>query len=76
MTEPALPAEFLELLESVEAKRPRTVIDHILAHGYVTTEDLKERHIYRAPCDAADLQIDHRIPFAKSQETPGKQTKT
>ena len=134
MTEPALPAEFLELLESVEAKRPRTVIDHILAHGYVTTEDLKERygynhppraardvrelgipletfrttaadgrsigayrfgdpaqvrtrqlagrtafsrglkqalidkhgarcHIYRAPCDAADLQIDHRIPF-------------
>ena len=33
MTEPALPAEFLELLESVVAKRPRTVIDHILAHG-------------------------------------------
>ena len=49
MTEPALPAEFLELLESVEAKRPRTVIDHILAHGYVTTEDLKERYGYNHP---------------------------
>ena len=53
MTEPALPAEFLELLESVEAKRPRTVIDHILAHGYVTTEDLKERYGYNHPPRAA-----------------------
>ena len=53
MTEPALPAEFLELLKSVEARRPRTVIDHILAHGYVTTEDLKERYGYNHPPRAA-----------------------
>lgn len=26
--------EFLDLLESVTAKRPRTVIQHILQHGY------------------------------------------
>ena len=28
--------EFLDLLESVTAKRPRTVIQHILQHGYIT----------------------------------------
>ena len=34
----SLPKEFLELLNSVTAKRPKTVIDHILKHGQITTE--------------------------------------
>ena len=33
------PEEFLELLESVTAKRPRTVIQHILEHGFITSEE-------------------------------------
>ena len=30
------PKDFLELLNSVSAKRPQTVIQHILEHGYIT----------------------------------------
>lgn len=41
--------EFLELLSSVTAKRPRTVIEHILKHGYITSEDLKEAYGYNHP---------------------------
>ena len=35
------PKNFLELLNSVNAKRPRTVIQHILEHGFITSEELK-----------------------------------
>lgn len=31
-------AELLALCRAVTAKRPKTVIDHILAHGFITTE--------------------------------------
>lgn len=41
--------EFLELLSSVTAKRPRTVIEHILKHGYITSEELKEAYGYNHP---------------------------
>ena len=34
--------EFLKLLESVTAKRPKTVIDHILKKGYITSQELKD----------------------------------
>ena len=142
MTSQGLSAEFMDLLNSVTEKRARTVIDHILAHGQITTEELKERygynhppraardvrehgipletfrttaadgrsigayrfgdpeearsvqlagrtalsarlkrtlierhgarcHIYRAPCPAQDLQIDHRIPFEIAGEPDG-----
>ena len=40
---------FFKLLKSVEAKRPRTVIQHILEHGQVTTEELKEVYGYNHP---------------------------
>ena len=36
------PKEFLDLLESVSEKRPRTVIQHILKNGYITTQELKD----------------------------------
>ena len=42
MTVRDLPPEFLAKCNAVTAKRPRTVIDHILEHGYITTEELKE----------------------------------
>jgi hypothetical protein len=49
MTPQAYPPEFLKLLESVDAKRPKTVIDHILKHGQITTEDLKNAYGYNHP---------------------------
>ena len=41
--------EFLDLLDSVEAKRPRTVIQHILEHGHITSQELKELYGYYHP---------------------------
>jgi hypothetical protein len=47
------PKEFLELCLSVKAKRPKTVIDHILKHGHITTEELKAEYGYDHPPRAA-----------------------
>ena len=41
MLKQTYPKEFLALCASVTAKRPKTVIDHIVKHGQITTEDLK-----------------------------------
>jgi len=41
-----LPPEFLKLCKAVKAKRPRTVITHILKHGFITTQDLKDKYGY------------------------------
>lgn len=43
------PKEFLELCQSVTAKRPRTVITHILEHGQITIEELKNLYGYNHP---------------------------
>jgi len=41
MTKPKLPKDFIALCKKVTAKRPRTVIEHILKHGFITTQELK-----------------------------------
>ncbi len=48
-----LPKSFVDKLNSIEAKRPKTVIQHILKHGYVTTEDLIKLYGYQHPPRAA-----------------------
>lgn len=54
MNEPQqLPDDFIRFCQSVTAKRPKAVIDHILQYGFVTTEDLKERYGYNHPPRAA-----------------------
>jgi len=58
-----LPQFFIEILLSVTAKRPRTVIDHILEHGYVTTEELKEKYGYDHPPRAARDVRESGIPL-------------
>jgi hypothetical protein len=58
-----LPPEFLALLESVVAKRPRTVIDHILAHGQITTEELRDVYGYNHPPRAIRDVREHGIPI-------------
>ena len=47
------PKEFLELCASITAKRPKTVIDHLLKHGHITTEELKNGYGYDHPPRAA-----------------------
>lgn len=60
---PELPKEFIDLCLSVTAKRPRTVIDHILENGFITTEDLKEKYGYNHPPRAVRDVREHGIPL-------------
>jgi len=57
------PEEFLELCRSVTAKRPKTVIDHILTHGHITTGELKDTCGYDHPPRAARDVREHGIPL-------------
>ena len=63
MTQQTYPLEFLKLLESVDAKRPKTVIDHILKHGQITTEDLKNTYGYNHPPRAIRDVREQGIPI-------------
>jgi hypothetical protein len=67
-----LPVEFLELLRSVQGKRPKTVIDHILKYGYLTTVELEEIYGYKHPPRAARDVRELGIPL----QTRRAQTKT
>ncbi len=60
---PKLPKEFIDLCNSVTAKRPKIVIDHILKHGSITTEELKEKYGYNHPPRAARDVREHGIPL-------------
>lgn len=66
-------AEFFAACLAVIAKRPRTVIHHILVHGFITTEDLNERYGYDHPPRAVRDVRDSGIPLetfrAKSRKT-------
>lgn len=44
-----LPKEFIEKLKSVTAKRPATIINHILLHGKITSEEIKDIYGYNHP---------------------------
>ncbi|MCZ7669181.1 MAG: hypothetical protein M5U34_19315 [Chloroflexi bacterium] len=48
-----LPENLLQKLQAVTNKRAKVVIDHILAHGYITTEDLEKTYGYNHPPRAA-----------------------
>ncbi len=58
-----LPQEFLDRLQAVTAKRPKTVIDHILKHGYITTEELSGKYGYDHPPRAARDVREQGIPL-------------
>ncbi len=53
--------EFLELCASVTAKRPKTVIDHILKYGRITTEELRDKYGYNHPPRAVRDVREHGI---------------
>lgn len=58
-----LPKEFLAKLEAVTDKRPKTVIQHILKHGYVTTDELREKFGYKHPPRGARDVRERGIPL-------------
>lgn len=57
------PKEFIKKLNSVTKKRPATVIQHILGHGYITTEDLKNIYGYNHPPRAIRDVKEQGIPI-------------
>lgn len=63
MTKPQLPIEFVRLCKKVTAKRPRTVIDHILKHGFITTQELKDKYGYNHPPRAVRDVKENGIPI-------------
>ena len=57
------PKTLLDLCLSVTAKRPKTVIDHILEYGFITTEELKEQYGYNHPPRAVRDVRENGIPI-------------
>ncbi|MBI4873030.1 MAG: HNH endonuclease [Acidobacteria bacterium] len=60
---PDLPKEFLKRLHGITAKRARAVIDHIMEHGHVTTEELATRYGYGHPPRGARDVREQGIPL-------------
>ena len=58
-----LPKAFVKKCMSVTAKRPRTVIDHILKHGHITTQELRDKYGYNHPPRAARDVREQGIPL-------------
>lgn len=48
-----LSSKFIDKARAITAKRAKTVIDHILAHGQITTAELKTKYGYNHPPRAA-----------------------
>src|SRR6266496_1553227 len=63
MTEQQFTEEFLRRLRAVTNKRPKTVIEHILQYGYITTEELKSKYGYNHPPRAARDVREEGIPL-------------
>ncbi len=60
---PEMSSEFYDVCVTVTAKRPRTVINHILEHGFITTEELSERYGYDHPPRAVRDVRENGIPL-------------
>ena len=49
MSTPEIDPRILEIAERVSANRPKTVIDHLINHGSITTEELHDLYGYDHP---------------------------
>jgi hypothetical protein len=58
-----IPKQIVDRMRKVTAKRPRTVLDHILKHGHVTTEELRDRYGYNHPPRAARDVREQGVPL-------------
>jgi hypothetical protein len=57
------PKKFTRFLKSIKAKRPKTVIEHILKHGHITTQELKDRYGYNHPPRAVRDVREQGVPI-------------
>lgn len=64
-----VPPELMRQIEAVTAKRPKTVLDHILEHGSITTDELKELYGYDHPPRAARDVREQGIPLKTTNVT-------
>ncbi len=69
MSNKNFPPEFLHILESVQGRRPRTVIEHILEHGHITTEEIRDVYGYNHPPRAIRDVREHGIPIERFMVT-------
>lgn len=69
-----LPDEFLRRLESIQGKRSKVVVNHILNHGFVTSEDLKNIYGYVHPPRAVRDVREQGIPIERfnTEDADGK----
>lgn len=63
MTQSDLPESFLQALQKVKGKRSRVVIEHLLEHGQITTEDLEIQYGYKHPPRAIRDVREQGIPI-------------
>lgn len=70
--ESSLDEAMLALCRSVEAKRARTVIDHILEHGIITNEELSDLYGYDHPPRAIRDVRENGIPLITHSVTSPK----
>jgi hypothetical protein len=59
----SLPDEFVAFLKSIKAKRAKTIIDHILQHGQITTEELQDVYGYKHPPRGARDVREQGVPI-------------
>lgn len=74
MAKQQYPKEFLDLVKSITNKRARIVIDHVLKHGHISTEELEKTYGYSHPPRAARDVREAGIPLQtfKMKSTEGK----
>ena len=63
MSETNYPKEFFEQIASITNKRAKIVIEHIMKHGFITTEDLETTYGYNHPPRAARDVREAGIPL-------------
>jgi hypothetical protein len=69
MTRDEWPPDFLDFLDSVTGRRARTVIEHILTYGFITTEELAEQYGYKHPPRAARDVREQGVPLVTFRVT-------
>lgn len=57
------PQEFLDLIQQIQVKRSKIVVEHILEHGYITTEELESLYGYKHPPRAIRDVREQGIPI-------------
>lgn len=63
MPKKKLPGEVFEIVKTIKNKRAKIVIDHIIKHGQITTEELEKQYGYTHPPRAARDVREAGIPL-------------